>query len=116
MAELDDDPSEPGSLVRPYLMTGGRTTSFGTDLPVETLVVARDVVAADLPTEQFDIVTACADPVAVAEIAARVCLPLGVARVLVSDLAALGRVEVFDNPTNPDIDLVRRLIDGVRAL
>ena len=39
---IDDDQDEvDGSAIRPYLLTGGRTRSIGTDLAVEALVVTR---------------------------------------------------------------------------
>ncbi len=102
-------------MVRPYFLTGGRTTSIGDDLPVESLVVLRqdDGTAT---AERRQIIDLCSEPVAIAEIAARVKLPLGVARVLVSDLAAMGTVEVCKTVVEGDLDLIRRLMAGVRAL
>jgi hypothetical protein len=114
----DDGASEvDGRTFRPYLLTGGRTRSVGRDLPVEALVVTRPgPVPGDLGVEQARIVEACRSPIAVAEIAVVLGVPLGVARVLVSDLAAAGHVDVCDTAVNADSELLKRLIAGVRAI
>jgi hypothetical protein len=74
-----------------------------------------------LPTtpEATRIVELCAVPTSVAELAGRLTLPIGVIRVLVGDLGALGAVTV--NPATPvgaatDAGLLTRLLDGIRAL
>ena len=105
----------PGPMVRPYFLTGGRTTSIGEDLPMESLVMVK-LDDGSAVAERREILDACAEPIAIAEIAARVRLPLGVARVLVSDLAALGVVEVCQTVVEGDLDAIRRLMAGVRAL
>ncbi len=54
----------------------------------------------------------------VAELAARMTLPIGVIRVLVGDLDAIGAVDVIVAPidTASDPRLLERLLDGIRAL
>jgi hypothetical protein len=67
------------------------------------------------------IVDLCAQPRSVAEIAALLVLPLGVARVLLGDLAGAG--VVFVHPTAassgdgaPDLEFMRRVLVGLRRL
>jgi hypothetical protein len=106
-----------GTAFRPYLLTGGRTRSIGTDIAVEALVVTR--TGADgttLSSEKALILDACRSPIAIAEIAVKLSVPIGIARVLVSDLAHTNHVEVCATATTTDVALVRRLIAGVRAI
>ena len=60
----------------------------------------------------------CEDTVSVAEVAAKLGLHIGVARVLVADLAALGYL-VVQRPTfpvNQDLNLIERVIRGLEAI
>lgn len=109
----EDDPS----LIRPFFMTGGRTTSIGTDLPIETLVTATGV-SGPCTTEQQTILDLVVTPLSIAEIGAHAGIPVGVARVLVSDLAVAGQIHVHAVTQSGDVDhqFIRRLLDGVRAL
>jgi uncharacterized membrane protein len=54
----------------------------------------------------------------VAELAAHVGVPLGVARVLVGDLASAGAVAVHSGPgaSGPDLALMERVLSGLRKL
>jgi hypothetical protein len=80
-----DDTDEP-QLVRPYTLTTGRTDS-SIDLPLEAPV--ETVLAPQKPPRwpgndvRSQILTLCADSPSVAEIAAVLSVPLGVARVLI---------------------------------
>ena len=84
------DEADPGPFLRPYAMTEGRTEPSGPDLAIEDLIGATS--AADPPPwlslEHRTIAMACRETLSVAELAARVDLPLGVTRVLVGDLAS----------------------------
>jgi hypothetical protein len=114
----DEDASEvDGSTFRPYLLTGGRTRSIGEDIAIEALVVTRErTTPRGLTPEQVRILDACRSPISIAEIAVTLSVPIGVARVLVSDLAATNHVEVCETVNRTDFELVRRLIAGVRAI
>jgi hypothetical protein len=117
LSSYDDGSERDGRAFRPWLLTGGRTRSVGVDIPVEALVVTTDAPPARRFTpEQARIVEACRVPIAIVEIAATLSVPIGVARVLVSDLAAGGWVEVCETASNPETELIRRLIAGVRAI
>ncbi len=108
-----------GRLVRPYALTGGRVRSDA-DLPLETLVVTTPVgaQATRLAWERRAIAEMCSVPVAVAEVAARLRVPLGVARVLVGDMTSEGLVQVYRpvEVERPDLLLLERVLDGLQAL
>ena len=117
-----------GALVRPYAVTGGRTRPR-LDIAIEALVETtargragpggRDTGSG---REQQYIVTLCDGRLqSLAEISARMHLPLGVARVLVADMAADGLVAVYE-PTSLDgndavgTELLERVLSGLRKL
>ncbi|KUN22039.1 multi-component regulatory system-4 [Streptomyces antibioticus] len=118
-----DDPVGPAPAVRPFLVTAGRVAAgpTGRAMPVETQVVAtvEGLGALDgLSFEQHDIVAACRRPQSIAELAARLRLHLNVVRVLAEDLREEGRltVHVPDSDATHDASVLRRLIDGLRAI
>lgn len=108
-------------VVRPFLLTGGRTDTGSVYLNMETLAVATlegEDALERLHDERRTIAEATESPISVAEIAVELGVPLGVCKVLVADMAQEGLLELSEAPTgaNTDIDLLTRLIDGVRAL
>jgi len=126
-----DGPSEEptGALVRPYAVTGGRTRPK-VEIAIEALVETtqkgratgtRDGVSNQGREQQY-IVTLCDGRLqSLAEISARMSLPLGVARVLVADMASDGMVAVYE-PTSIDgndavgTELLERVLSGLRKL
>ncbi len=107
-------------LVRPYSWTGGRTTSL-VNLEVETLVSATGRPADPAaPPEHRTILELCATPRSVAEVAALLKMPLGVARVLLGDLAASGSLAVHRTVgsagASSDVPLMHRVIAGLQRL
>ena len=121
MSAPDGSPAA-SRLVRPYAVTGGRTRSRPVDLPLETLVTTTDEGHRALTSLQFErrtIATLCREPVSVAEVAARVGVPLGGARVLVGDLTDGGHLEVHlpvAGEGRPDVVLLERVLEGLRGL
>lgn len=109
-----DAEEEPSSLVRPYARTGGRTEGSH-ELRLETLVaiVRTDVV---LVLEHRRIVEICESTRSVAEVAAALPAPLGVARVLLSDLIEMGVLSVHTGDNQPDRELMARVLAGLRRL
>ncbi|MFF9484185.1 DUF742 domain-containing protein [Streptomyces sp. NPDC014676] len=120
--------------VRPYSLTGGRTR-FGHVLLVETFVGAtaaleaagerRELTNGNLTSrvmpEMRAIVELCRRMRTVAEIAALLRMPLGVVRVLLSDLADQGKIRVYGTGTGhgtgrPDRALLERVLSGLRRL
>ena len=111
----------PGPIVRPYAFTGGRTRSRY-ELAIEALVsttplgLERVIV---LSPERQAIAGLCQDVRSVAEIAATLHVPLGVARVIVGDMAdeALVRIHQPENlDDRPDLALLERVLSGLRKL
>nr|WP_128431104.1 DUF742 domain-containing protein [Streptomyces cyaneus] len=116
-------PVGPAPAVRPFLVTAGRVAAHadGRSMPVETQVVAttEGLDALDrLAFEQHDIVAVCRLPQSIAEIAARLRLHLNVVRVLAEDLRTAGQltVHVPDSGIVHDASVLRRVIDGLRAI
>ena len=117
--------------VRPYSLTGGRTR-FGHVLLVETFVAALDApeerkelangsLSTRVMPEMRAIVELCRRMRTVAEIAALLKMPLGVVRVLLSDLADQGKIRVYGTGTahgtgRPDRALLERVLSGLRRL
>ncbi|TLS46465.1 DUF742 domain-containing protein [Streptomyces montanus] len=109
--------------IRPFLLTAGRVSGGGTGsaLPLETQVVATSdglAVLRSLTFEHRDIVASCRRPQSVAELAARLGLHLNVVRVLAEDLCAADHLAVYvpSARTAQDISVLRRVIDGLRAV
>jgi len=108
--------------VRPYAWTRGRTKATF-DLAIETLVSTsqqgRDQLGL-LQMEHRSVADLCDQPRSVAEIAALLSVPLGVARVLLGDMAGLGVVTVHQTATGagnePDLALMERVLSGLRRL
>jgi hypothetical protein len=112
---------EASSLVRPYAVTGGRTKPRY-QLQIEAMVAASHYEARDLSVlspECQAILGFCRDWRSVAEISAVLRMPLGVARVLIADMAMEGlvRVHQIDHAQGrPDINLLERVLSGLRKL
>jgi len=113
--------SSSRSLVRPYAVTGGRTKPR-TQLQIEAMVTASHYEARDLPTlspECQVILGFCRDWRSVAEISAVLRMPLGVARVLIADMAVEGLVRIHQTDHahgRPDLNLLERVLSGLRKL
>jgi hypothetical protein len=112
---------ETSALVRPYAVTGGRTKPRY-QLQIEAMVAASHYEAHDLSVlspECQAILGFCRDWRSVAEISAVLRMPLGVARVLIADMAMEGlvRVHQIDHAQGrPDINLLERVLSGLRKL
>ncbi|OLT26461.1 hypothetical protein BJF79_12215 [Actinomadura sp. CNU-125] len=123
-APAQEDDGEASSLVRPYAVTGGRTKPRY-DLAIEALVTAapyppRDVAV--LTPEYRAIMDLCRQARSVAEVSALLRIPLGVARVLVADMAVEGLLRLHQSQPSttsggqPDIRLLERVLSGLRKL
>jgi hypothetical protein len=108
----------PTSFVRPYVLTRGRTRSQY-DLSIETLVSAVPMATSGPAAAEHEAVIAlCQEPRSVAEVAALLGIPLGVAKVLLGDLVATGAVAVHRTVgvAGPDLALMERVLAGLRRL
>jgi|SRR4051812_13625610 Protein of unknown function (DUF742) len=128
MDELRDawesgEPEVEASLVRPYTLTAGRTNTR-VNLPLEAPI--RTLEFGPAPRWPGNDVRAKilglgVDSPSVAEIAARLSLPLGVARVLIGDLVTQGYMRVQTTlgesvTTDERRELIGRTLRGLRAL
>ncbi len=123
--EAEGSPEPPGRArsLRPFLLTAGRVSGRGTasPIPIETQVVSTSTglsVLRTLTFEHHDIIAACRRPQSVAELAARLRLHLNVVRVLAEDLCGDGHLAVHrpNAGTAQDLSVLRRVIDGLRAV
>jgi hypothetical protein len=116
-------PAREASLVRPYTLTAGRTDT-SVDLPLEAPVQTLQAALAHEwpPNDVRDkIIQLCIKSPSVAEISARLDLPLGVARVLVGDLVMSDYLRVHrtltDHSTRDERrELIGRTLRGLKAL
>jgi hypothetical protein len=109
-----------GPLVRPYLLTGGRSRPARTDLEMITLVVSvTDHIREAVSPEHAEIVEICQEPYSVAEVSALMNLPLMAVKVMLSDLIERGYL-IYRSPpmtTNvPSQELLQAVLDGIRRL
>jgi Protein of unknown function (DUF742) len=110
-------------LVRPYAMTGGRTRPRY-QLAIEALVstTADPARMQTLLPEHQRICHLCREIKSVAEVSALLAIPLGVARILVADLAEAGLVAIHQPgggqqaDGTPDVTLLERVLSGLRKL
>jgi hypothetical protein len=110
-------------LVRPYALTSGRTESV-VDLPIEaTLEVQPSGRSATWPEGHMSgrIIELCSASQSVAEVSAKLHVPLGVARVLIGDLISAGHLKtrktISENTTSDERrELIERTLSGLRAL
>jgi hypothetical protein len=110
------------TVVRPYVLTRGRTSSslgvIELHAPVLALVAPEQLGRSTTP-EDRRIIELCQVPMSVAELAARLGAPVGVVRVLVGDLVDARLVHVRateDRSQHRDTRLLERLLEGIRAL
>lgn len=114
---------DEGRLVRPYTLTAGRTGST-VDLPLEAPVQALQAgLSHRWPADDArgKITQLCVSSPSVAEISARLQMPVGVARVLVGDLVLAGYLRVHRTLTEQSTrderrELIGRTLRGLRAL
>lgn len=112
-----------GRLVRPFTLTGGRTRPSRADFTLITTVTAvrsRPGGTGPAQPEHARIVRRCARPVAVAELAALLDLPMNVVVILLCDLLEGGWITATPpHPVTggePDVLLLRRVRDGLGRL
>jgi hypothetical protein len=118
-----EDWSDPTRLIPPYAITGGRTRPVldPGDLELETLIsTTSPSPPPGLTPEQHAIITLCRHLRSIAEVSAHLDIPIGVARVLVGDLASGGLITLHRPDTTtgggPTLALLERVLHGLRGL
>ncbi|HEX6681738.1 MAG TPA: DUF742 domain-containing protein [Candidatus Limnocylindrales bacterium] len=116
---IDDD---AGPLVRPYALTAGRGGTPREELDlITTLVAARPASASDdeMGSECSRIIGMCQRPLSVAEVSSQLKLPVGIVRVLLSDLLQRGLLHKrspSQGTASPSHEVFRAVINGLRSL
>jgi hypothetical protein len=120
--EADLADAADAAIVRPYAWTRGRTKST-MDLRIEALVTTSELgedIEALTQTEHRSVAELCTEPRSVAEVATLLHVPLGVAKVLLGDMAGLGLVIVHKTATGgankAHLMLMERVLSGLRRL
>ena len=115
----EEEPRQTARFVRPYTITAGRTRGT-VDLPMEaTLRRQSDSEGVRLTAAALQILELC-DTKSVAEVSALASMPIGVVRVLLSDLVEHGLVRVQatlteDSSRDERIELIERTLRGLRT-
>lgn len=114
---------DAGPVVRPYAMTRGRTgPAAGTALGmIDVVAAAVDVhppAGLRMSPEHRRILALCREPMTVVDVASDIDLPVGVVRVLLSDLSQHGMIRILATPRGPVTNerLLRDVLDGLHAL
>lgn len=127
-AGAEDGQEFEARTVRPYAVTGGRVRAANSDLPLEALVEVQQGGAGGqgLPPEKRAILQHAAHTfVSVAELSALLRLPIGVVRILVTDLAESGHIRVHTSTPvsvhtgqSPALSLsvLESVLNGISAL
>jgi hypothetical protein len=113
------DHSADAPAVRPYVRTGGRTRPR-LELALETLVATQPkAIPYQLPHDEAAVLEICRQQSrSIAEVAALHRVPIGVAKILVADLAEAGLVTVHQSfaASGPDLALMERVLGGLRRI
>ncbi|MFT7837831.1 DUF742 domain-containing protein [Saccharothrix sp. BKS2] len=110
---------QPAPTARPYVRTRGRTRADH-ELRLETIVSAVPGTPPPADAITLRLHRVCRAPLSVAEIAVHLGVPLGVARVLISDAITDGLVIAHDDRTpsadGPSLELLNRVHAGLLRL
>lgn len=115
----DPRPTRSPDLVRPFIVTRGRTRADSVvALELDTQLQLREGADTDVAFESARIVRLCAaGPMSLAELAGRLTLPTGVVSVLAGDLVGSGHLEVHHTDSvDVELSMLERLIERVREL
>jgi hypothetical protein len=115
---LDQD---AGPVVRPYALTGGLTRPSGQRFDLLDMVgVVRRAVqeTPQLAPEQTEILQRSQIPAPLVDLAADLDLPVGVIRILVSDLRERGLVAIHRaQPVGAgDLKILQEVVDGLQRI
>jgi hypothetical protein len=124
-AGADDEADGDTYAVRPYAVVGGRTrTASVNQLPVETLVQSfggHDAIG--LTPERRRILELTAQQfLSVAELSAHVHLPVGVMRILITDLSDAGKLRIHQATSSTTSDpatslsVLESVLNGISSL
>lgn len=120
MIRRELDTEEPDRL---YTVTRGRSLADEPDLDLVTLVVAAAEPAPGMQSEHAKILRACRTPVALVEISADLGLPVGVVKILLSDLLRADKITARHPSSStrartqlPDVATLKKVLVGLHKL
>ena len=113
-----------GRVVRPYVMTGGRTGFGAPSIALEAQVATTTrglAIKHMFKWEAAEIIGWSREEKGLIELAALLDVPIGVVRVLVADLRSHGAVTISDPPIidksdSGYTDLLQKVLDGIKSL
>jgi hypothetical protein len=112
--------ADAGPVVRPYAVTKGRTQASGTFGLIDVVASTDGWPSHDFRPgpEHRRILSLCRRPVPVVDLTSEINLPVGVVRILLSDLAAEGMLRIVSAQRQPVADqrLLRMVLDGLESL
>lgn len=121
-------PDNEARAVRPYAVTGGRVRAASIDLPLEALVEIEPGAGEGrglTPEKRSILEHASRSYISIAELSALLKLPLGVVRILVSDMAEAKYIRVHGTAAvavhtgqSPalSMDVLESVLNGISAL
>jgi Protein of unknown function (DUF742) len=112
---------DAGPVVRPYALTGGRTRPIGDKVDLLALVSSNPGDRFDdllLEPEYLEVMRQCRQPKSVADLASDLDLPLGVVRILLSDMRHNGLITIRPPARTrvTDPQLLKDVADALRRL
>lgn len=112
---------DAGPVVRPYALTGGRTRPIGEAIDLLALVTSIDLNPLDgllLEPEYLEVMRQCRQPKPVADLASDLDLPLGVVRIVLSDMRERGLIAIRPPARNrlTDPQVLKDVADALRRL
>lgn len=112
---------DAGPVVRPYALTGGLTRPSGQRFDLLDLVRAVRRAARDLSQlspEQAELLQRCQMPTTLVDLAGDLDLPVGVIRILVSDLRERGLITIHrPQPAGfSDLKILQEVVNGLRRI
>jgi Protein of unknown function (DUF742) len=119
-----DDPwldRNAGPVVRPYALTGGRTRPTGETIDLLATVSSTQAAPPEemlLEPEHVEVIRHCRQPTPVADLASDLNLPLGVVRILLSDMREHGLITIRPPSRTrlTDPQVLKDVADALRRL
>jgi hypothetical protein len=112
---------DAGPVVRPYALIGGRTRPIGEAIDLLALVTSIDLDPLNdmlLEPEYLEVMRQCREPKPVADLASDLDLPLGVVRILLSDMRERGLISIRPPARSrlTDPQVLKDVADALRRL
>ncbi|TDV47871.1 DUF742 domain-containing protein [Actinophytocola oryzae] len=108
---------------RLYTVTGGRSQADEPDLDLVTLIIGTAEPGTGMQSEHVRILRMCRTPIAVVEISAELGMPVGVVKILLSDLLRANKVTARHPSSStrartslPDAAILRKVLVGLHNL